>query len=335
MKRTMIITVTAVLLFSAAVLYYDSAPSDMAGSVFIIPAGQPLRKVAVELAGLNLIKSSRFFIILCSLKPGFTYNAGKYRIHSGMGTHEIVSMFGSGKQITSKVTIPEGYNIYEIAEKLEDNGITSAAGFIRFCHNREFLQSAGINSSAAEGYLFPDTYIFTEGMNPRDVIILMHKRFRSIIKSIGHDRIKKSGMSIDELVKLASLIEEEAAVPLERKYVSSVFHNRIKKGMRFDCDPTVRYALKKFRGRLYYDDLKVDSPYNTYMYRGFPPTAISCPGRDSIIAALMPADSTYLYFVARNDRSHYFSSTLSEHNRAVEKYIKGINNGFTDTQRLN
>jgi UPF0755 protein len=171
-------------------------------------------------------------------------------------------------------------------------------------------------------------------MDVRNVIVIMHNRFRAVIKSIGHSAINDSGMKLDDVIKLASLIEEEAAVPAERKYVSSVFHNRIKKGMRLDCDPTVRYALKKFTGKLYLNDLKIDSPYNTYRYRGFPPTAISCPGRDSIIAALYPADTDFLYFVARNDRSHYFSVTLREHNMAVAKYIRGINNGFIDNQRL-
>ena len=334
MKKILIVIIAAMLLISAAVLHFDSAPSGMTESVFVIGDGQPLSRVAGELYKSGLITSSRFFVLLCSIRPGYTYKAGKYKIYSGMRTHESISLFGSGRQITSKVTIPEGYNIYEIADKLEDEGITSASDFIRYCHDRQFLKSAGINQVSAEGYLFPDTYVFAEDMDARNVIVLMHNRFNDVIKSIGSDRIKNSGMKLDELVKLASLIEEEAAVPRERKYVSSVFHNRIKKGMRFDCDPTVRYALKKFRGRLYYDDLKVDSPYNTYMYKGFPPTAISCPGRDSIIAALHPADSGYLYFVARNDRSHYFSATLREHGRAVEKYIKGINNGFIDMQRL-
>ncbi|HPS57782.1 MAG TPA: endolytic transglycosylase MltG [Spirochaetota bacterium] len=335
MKRILIVIIAALLLVSAAVLILDSAPSGMAESVFVINEGQALRRVAAELYKAGLITSPRFFVLLCSARPGFTYKSGKYKIYSGMKTHEVISMFGSGSQITSRVTIPEGYNIYEIAEKLEDAGITSASEFIEFCQNRQFLESTGIHSVSAEGYLFPDTYVFAEDMDARNVIALMHGRFRDVIKSIGYDRIKNSGMKLDDLVRLASLIEEEAAVPSERKYVSSVFHNRIRKGMRFDCDPTVRYALRKFRGRLYFDDLKIDSPYNTYMYKGFPPTAISCPGRDSIMAALQPAATAYLYFVARNDRSHYFSATLREHNRAVEKYIKRINNGFIDNQRLN
>lgn len=334
MKRILIITIAALLLLSGALLYLDSAPAGMSESVFVIDEGQPLRRVADGLSGAGLVTSPRFFVILCSIKPGFTCKSGRYKIYSGMKTHEIISMFGSGRQITSRVTIPEGCNIYEIAEKLEDAGITSASEFIDFCGDRKFLEGIGIHSASAEGYLFPDTYVMAEDMDARNVIVLMHNRFSAVIKSIGSDRIKAGGMKLDDLVRLASLIEEEAAVPSERKYVSSVFHNRMKKGMRFDCDPTVRYALKKFRGRLYFDDLKTDSPYNTYMYRGFPPTAISCPGRESIIAALEPAATPYLYFVARNDRSHYFSATLREHNKAVERYIKGINNGFVDNQRL-
>lgn len=334
MKRTALIIITGTIGLSVLLFSLDSAPSGMNGAVFEVGEGWPLKTVACELHRAGLIKSRRFFVIMCSIRPAYVCKAGRYRIYGGMATHEIVSMFGSGRQITSRVTIPEGCNIYEIAQRLDDYRITSAREFIKFCNDRRFLTGIGIHSQSAEGYLFPDTYVFNEGMEARNVIVIMHNRFRSVIKSIGHSAISDSGMKLDDVVKLASLIEEEAAVPAERKYVSSVFHNRIKRGMRFDCDPTVRYALKKFSGKLYLDDLKNDSPYNTYRYRGFPPTAISCPGRDSIIAALHPADTDFLYFVARNDRSHYFSVTLREHNMAVSRYIKGINNGFTDNQRL-
>jgi UPF0755 protein len=148
------------------------------------------------------------------------------------------------------------------------------------------------------------------------------------------EEIQKSNLSLNDVIKLASLIEEEAAIASERKYVSSVFHNRLKAGMKLDCDPTVRYAVKNFKGKILFRDLKSDSPYNTYMHKGFPPTPISSPGRESILAAINPAKSDYLYFVARNDRSHYFSVSKAEHDLAVKKYRDGINSHFEDNQRL-
>lgn len=334
MKRILIAILTVAALVAGIGFYLDSAPSGMKDTVYIIPGNRPLQVIASDLEKQNLVRSGMFFRMICIARPGYKYMAGKYRIYPGLTTHEIIKMFGEGRQISSRVTIPEGYNLFEIAARLDDNNITSGKDFLKYASDRAFLAGMGIDSLSAEGYLFPDTYVFTENMDARNVIKIMHNRFLAVIKDIGYDGIKQSGMKLGDVVKMASLIEAEAAVPSERKYVSSVFHNRMKLGMRFDCDPTVRYALRKFTGRLYLDDLKINSPYNTYIHSGFPPTAICCPGRDSIIAAIRPAQTRYLYFVARNDRSHYFSVSLREHSRAVEKYIRGVNNGFLDNQRL-
>jgi UPF0755 protein len=160
----------------------------------------------------------------------------------------------------------------------------------------------------------------------------MHRRLLREISGIDEAKGMNRGR-IKELLTLASLIEKEASIPAERKLVSSVFHNRMKRGMRLDCDPTVRYAVKNFDRPLTYRDLASDSPFNTYRHRGLPPTPICSPGREALLAALRPAKTDYLFFVARNDGSHYFSTSLREHNRAVDYYQKGINNGFRDKQR--
>ena len=322
------------ILSSAFVYYLNQPPAIMRDEVFVIHEGESLRMIAFRLKKNNLIKNSDFFLASGAVNPGYKYKSGKYKIKSGMSSFDILKMIHLGRVLSEKVTIPEGYNIYEIAEKLDDSGITSEKEFLRYCMDRQFLKSIGINSGSAEGYLFPDTYVFNEDMNAGEVIKVMFKRFSNVIDSIGMKEIRKSGLSFSDVIKMASLIEEEAAVSSERKYISSVFHNRIKRNMRFDCDPTVRYAVKKFSGRIYYSDLKVDSPYNTYIYKGFPPTPISSPGRESILAAIKPAESSFLYFVSRNDRSHYFSSSLKEHNAAVKKFRDG-DSGFTDNQRLN
>lgn len=333
-KLTVFIIIVSALL-SASVYCINRPPAAMSDEVFLVHEGESLRMIALRLKKNNLIRNSNFFLASGALYPGYYYRSGRYRIRRGMSAFEILRIFSLGKVISVKVTIPEGYNMYEIADKLDDSGIVSGKEFLKYCTDREFLKKIGLNSQTAEGYMFPDTYVFNEDMNPGDIIRIMFRRFLKVAENIGVNENKRSGLSFQDVIKLASLIEEEAAVPGERKYISSVFHNRIKNNMRFDCDPTVRYAVKKFSGRrIYYSDLKTDSPYNTYIYRGFPPTPISSPGRDSIIAALHPAESSFLYFVSRNDGSHYFSSTLREHNSAVRKFRDGDGSGFTDNQRL-
>ncbi len=153
-----------------------------------------------------------------------------------------------------------------------------------------------------------------------------------ILNSIDLSNLGKLNLSTKQLLILSSIIEKEAKIPSERVLISAVFHNRLKRGIPLYSDPTIRYALKKFKGRIRYKDLKYDSPYNTRIYKGLTPTPICSSGKDSTIAALNPAKSDFLYFVARNDGSHYFSKTLKLHNKAVDYYQKGIGNGFIDNQ---
>jgi len=314
--------------------YLNQPPKEMKETIFKVEDGESSYNIGVRLKKNNLIKSINFFVITGKFRLGNKPQSGKYKIRKDMTSIDILAALYYGKVMSEKVTIPEGYNMYEIADRLESYGITNKTEFLKLCNDKNFLKNIGINSISAEGYLFPDTYNFKEGMKPEEVIKIMYKRFLNVIKNIGIDEMKKSGLSVSDVIKLASLIEEEAAIESERKYISSVFHNRLKKGMKLDCDPTVRYAVKKFTGKIYLRDLNTDSPYNTYMYKGFPPTPISSPGRASIIAAINPAKTDYLYFVSRNDRSHYFSATKEEHDLAVKKYRDGVNTHFVDDQRL-
>lgn len=173
-----------------------------------------------------------------------------------------------------------------------------------------------------------------EESDARYIIKIMNERLKHILNDIDLSGLNKLKLNMHELLTFASLIEKEAKIPSERKYISAVFHNRRRFGMKMDCDPTVRYAVKKFTGAIYRKDLESESPYNTYVHYGLPPTPISSIGMDSIISALNPAPVDFLFFVARNNGSHYFSRTLKEHYRAVDYYQKGIKNGFIDKQRL-
>lgn len=333
-KRLLIIVIAGIILLSSAVSYFNAPPSGMKDVIFSIHEGETLNKVAGRLREQNLVRHEKFFVMTAYIFGDAKVMTGKYRISGGMTSRRIVQRICEGEILRRKVTIPEGFNIYEIAERLSENGITDAGEFVRLCFDAEFLKTIGITYPSAEGLLFPDTYIFAEDSPPKEIIILMHNKMAAVIKSIDPDKLKKLGFSSYQLVNLAALIEKEAKIPSERGYISAIFQTRLKKRWTLGSCATVLYAVKKFKGRLSYDDLKFQSPFNTYLHQGLPPTPICSPGRESITAALNPAETSYLYFVSRNDGSHYFSKTLKEHNRAVDFYQKGINNGFKDDQRL-
>jgi UPF0755 protein len=178
-----------------------------------------------------------------------------------------------------------------------------------------------ITSDSLEGYLFPETYHFSKHTSEQKIVQAMLNTFKQRITNGDIlDQIQKSDMSLHEVITLASLIEKETGMNDERKHISSVFHNRLRRNMRLQTDPTVIYAIEEFDGNIRKKDLNIDSPYNTYRYKGLPPGPIANPGIKSIVAALNPIRSNHLYFVSRKDGSHHFSSNLREHNRAVQKY---------------
>jgi UPF0755 protein len=181
-----------------------------------------------------------------------------------------------------------------------------------------------------EGYLFPDTYHLFREMDPEEVIHMMVNQFKKVFGPDLANRASELGISESEAVILASIIEKETPLPEEKALVSSVFHNRLKKKIPLQSDPTVIYGIKNFNGNLTKEDLMRHTPYNTYLVPGLPPTPICNPGRDSLLAAVHPAPVPYLYFVSKNDGSHFFSSDIEEHNRAVLKYQKNLKkNGLT------
>lgn len=317
MKKTLIAFIAALCAAAALTWYVNSAPAGMKETSFTVGYGESTRVIARNLRKGNLIRSSDFFVAASYALRKCYVRAGRYRIFAGTGTIGILDKLTRGDVIARKVTIPEGFNIYQIANRLEAASICGASVFTGYAADEAFLGQIGIDSPSAEGYLFPDTYVFPEDSDPRDVMAVMYRRMKSVI---GERPAYGPGMSLHEILTMASLVEKEAKVYTEREFISSVFHNRLRKGMKLDCDPTVRYAVKKFTGPITLSDLKSDSPYNTYRRRGLPPTPICSPGRESIYAAMYPKKTDFLYFVARNDGSHQFSKTLKEHNEAVRQY---------------
>ena len=287
---------------------------------FEIKPGMTLNKVAKKLSREGLIRSSSAFQAIALLQEKQKLiMIGEYNVSPSMLPTEILQRITSGKTILHPVTIPEGYRIIEIGDILVKNGLADKGKFLEQTKNTRLLKE--IAADSLEGYLFPETYHFGKFTDEKTIVKKMVDTFKErTLKQEFLNRAKEMGFSFHEIITLASLIEKETGKDSERKQISSVFHNRLKKNMLLQTDPTVIYAIENFDGNIKKRDLKIDSPYNTYRYKGLPPGPISSPGIKSIIAALYPANTSNLYFVSRQDGSHQFSSTLNQHNEAVQKY---------------
>ncbi|MHB9029508.1 MAG: endolytic transglycosylase MltG, partial [Candidatus Latescibacterota bacterium] len=223
-----------------------------------------------------------------------------------------------------RITVPEGYNIREIASILQKKAGVDSSSFVMFAMNTPIAESLGVDKETQEGYLYPETYFIAERSRSLDVIRRMTAQFQEVFVDSLRTRAKTIGLTVNEVVTLASLIETEAANAGERPTVSQVFHLRLKLGYPLQANPTIQYILGEKR-RVLAEDLDIESPYNTYLHKGLPPGPIASPGIASIRAALYPAATKYLYFVSDGDGSHIFSETLDEHNSAVAKYLRKRN----------
>ena len=290
--------------------------------IFEIQPGMTLKQVALELSRQGLIRSPSAFQAIAYIQAKQKQvMVGEFSLSPSMPPSKILLQITSGKTILHPVTIPEGYRITEIATLLHSEGLADKEFFIRQTRDKSLIRPLGIPADSLEGYLFPETYHFSKFTPEKKIVQKMVDTFREqvLIPQLLMSA-KKSSLSWHEIITLASLIEKETGLDSERKIISSVFHNRLRKNMRLQTDPTVIYAMEKFDGNIRKRDLKIDSLYNTYRYKGLPPGPIANPGLKSIVAAISPIKSDHLYFVSRQDGSHHFSSTLIEHNRAVQKY---------------
>jgi UPF0755 protein len=325
------------LLFFIFVLYWllFIPPSRTASTKLIfIKKGTHLKKVSEVLEREGIIKNSQFFVLLATiLGKKKKVKAGEYEFHTPMFPLEVLDALVKGQAKYPLVTIPEGYTLYQVGQLLEDLDLLDKKGFLQKATSSTFINAIGLSQLAGktlEGYLFPDTYHLFREMDPEEVIKRMVTRFKKVFGPDLVDRASELGISEKEAVILASIIEKETALPEEKPLISAVFHNRLKKKIPLQSDPTVIYGIKDFNGNLTKEDLMRFSPYNTYLFAGLPPSPICNPGKDSLLAALDPAPVPYLYFVSKNDGSHFFSSDIEDHNRAVWRYQKNIKkNGLT------
>lgn len=312
------------LVLGSRFLFYASQPaSDDHRTVLIeVKPGMSVNQVSQALYENKLVTSSRTFRFLSWItgKQG-QLHIGEYELSPSLSPWEILNKLTSGKIFQHLVTIPEGYRLTEIASVLEKKGLVDKEKFLMETGRKELIASLNIPTESLEGYLFPETYQFSKHLREEKIIRIMVETFKQrVLTQDIQNRAREMGMTLHEVITLASLIEKETGLESERELISSVFHNRLKKRMLLQTDPAVIYAIADFDGNLRKKDLSVRTPYNTYMNPGLPPGPIASPGLKSILAAMYPANTRHLYFVSRQDGSHHFSDNLEDHNRAVSKY---------------
>lgn len=292
----------------------------------------------------------RFHILAHILRVNRELKAGEYLFTANHTPLQILNILESGAVLLRPLTIVEGFNIFQIADLLAQDGWVSREYFLELVRDPLFIKDLGIKANTLEGYLFPDTYHFVRGQTPQAIIRTMVNRLNEILakvsqndntyiqaispprphhntkENVRHFQVNSSPpifFSKHQLLTMASIVEKETARDEERAIVAMVFLNRLAKGMRLQADPTVIYGIPDFDGNLTRQHLRTPSPYNTYLISGLPIGPIANPGRAAITAVLNPAIGSYLYFVSRNDGTHHFSKNLPEHNRAVNRYQRG------------
>ncbi len=307
--------------YSLVLLWPQGNPYD---SVKVtIPKGASLKEVSAQLQDQNVIRNERSFLLAVkALGYEKDFPAGRFKLVKAETNFDIIDQLVNGIQMNKRVTILEGWTVSTIAKELEEKLGMNPQLFENACKNKLLLWKWGIEGETFEGYLFPETYRFSEDEAPQDVISRMVEEYEKNFTDDFNRRMVELRMTETEVLTLASIIEGEAIYNRERPVISGVYHNRLKRGMRLQADPTIQYILEDGPRRLLNKDLKIESPYNTYLNYGLPPGPINNPGIESIKAALYPAATEYLYFVARGDGYHTFSRTKEEHNKAKRKFQK-------------
>ncbi|MEW6571528.1 MAG: endolytic transglycosylase MltG [Nitrospirota bacterium] len=286
-----------------------------------IPKGATFRQVIDILSKEEILTDKNLFLVLGRLTGmDRKIRAGYYSIYGSMNLLDLFRIFRRGQIIEYEITIVEGDSLTEIANKMSEKRIVSEKDFWRLASDKDFLFLYDIGAPTFEGYLFPDTYKIPKGMSPEESIGMMIGRMREKFSDKLIARAAELGLSENEVLTLASIIEKEAVTDGERPIISAVYHNRLKKKIPLQADPTAIYGIKSSKKKITSSDLRRKTPYNTYVVNGLPPGPIASPGLKSIIAALHPAQVPYIYFVSNNDGTHQFSVTAEEHAAAVKAY---------------
>jgi len=326
-RRAFLLFLLVLLLAAGAIAYALLVPAGPQAETFVdILPGTPGTRIAAELKNAGIIRSRFVFIALHEWKGG-TLKAGEYRFDHPVPMGEVLDRIRRGDVYTIALTIPEGSNLFDIAAKVEAAGLGSKAAFLAAAkQDVSLIRELDPQATSLEGYLFPDTYRFPRHLEPLEMMAVMVRRFRQATQAIGLTS------DYHRTVILASLVEKETPIDTERPLVASVFDNRLDKNMPLMTDPSVIYAALlegRYRGTIYASDLQADSAYNTYRHPGLPPGPICSPGLKSLQAAMHPAQTDYLYFVAAGadpSGQSRFSATLEEHAKDVEAYRRAVRN---------
>jgi UPF0755 protein len=328
LQRFLLLALFLLLLFSSwFALEFSRIPkAPQQTAVFEIESGQGAKSLVRVLKEEGIIHKKWVFLLGHSLLYApKSIKAGEFSLSLPLSVNQLLRIFTEGKALLYPLTVPEGLTRMETAELLESLDLIDKQTFLQASADSNPILKLDPKAKDLEGYLFPETYHFPKDVTAETIIASMVAQFKTVFTDEWKSRAEELGMSVRDVVILASLIEKETSLPEERALVSSVFHNRLRIDMKLDCDPTIIYALKQegqFKGRLRTNDLKLDSPYNTYRYGGLPPGPIANPGREAIAASLYPAETDYLYFVSKNEGSHHFSRSIREHINAVNLYQK-------------
>lgn len=292
------------------------------------PKGTSTQAMAGTLAENGVVRYGWQFLLARALHPGTRLQAGEYRFAGADTPAHILNRIARGDVFFYEVVVPEGSNMFDIAAILTRFDFLKPADFLRAARNPMLIRDLAPDAPTLEGYLFPATYRITRSTTAQQLCAMMTAQFRKEWHQLQAGRAGQA--PVNATVTMASLVEKETGQPQERPVVASVYENRLQKGMTLDCDPTTIYAAlleERYRGTIYRSDLASANPYNTYRHAGLPPGPIANPGAAALEAALHPAETDYLYFVAKADGSggHQFSETIAEHNLAVQKYRRAVN----------
>lgn len=324
MKRALLYSLAVLFLAAAGLVFtLNRAYQGFSGERFIeFPKGTGTIEMSRRLAEAGVIPTRWHLLAARALRPGQKWQAGEYRFHQPANVFEIADRLRRGDVYLVELRIPEGYNLYDVAGAVEQAGLMKAADFVRAASNPALIRDLAPKAPSLEGFLFPSTYSVPRKISAEALCRLLTEQFRKEWKAAGG-----KGDAL-EAVTLASLVEKETGAADERPMVASVYRNRLTKGMKLDADPTTIYAAMLegvWRGTIYKSDLQRVHPYNTYAVAGLPPGPIANPGRAALAAALRPAESEYLYFVAKGDGTgrHNFAKSLADHSRNVALFRRG------------
>jgi UPF0755 protein len=327
MRTASIILVAAALgLLTAASFYYliRPAPIFVTPRIISIHKGESMTSAARRLSHSGVIANSLAFILYAEMTGEATrIKPGDYAFKGGEGIPGVLHHLVNGDFMAVTITIPEGITVHQIGERLQAAGLVCDSLFDQAARDGQLSRALGLGVLGVEGFLFPATYRFSPLENSDQILAAMLERFYSILTPQVEERMFELGMNTRQLVTMASMIEKEARVPGERPIIASVFYNRLALGMPLQSDPTAQYS---YAGEVEpaAAAIRVASAFNTYTIPGLPPGPIANPGLDSIQAALYPAHTAYLYFVARKDGTHIFSRSLKEHDRAIEEVDQSV-----------